>query len=254
MPIVLRALRHQVGEQEDRRQVRQAPYIVFPSRPPHKGRSFSRPPQRTHESHSPRPQHLTGGGGGGAAAAQPPEGASKPPPPLLAAQTDAGAGAAEGRERGDTSHISPLFNGERAAERPTAAAARERRTQAATGGAQRTRRDGRAAFCAPTAPPSAPAGASGRTRRKGEEGARANAARRAHTDVWRGRQRRRSHNERRSGGIAPHRRERHSPSVPPMSTSSCRKPPKGLRTDTISHLLPRRGLRGIPQCSARTFP
>ena len=37
------------------------------------------PPQRTHESHSPRPQHLTGGGGGGAAAAQPPEGASKPP-------------------------------------------------------------------------------------------------------------------------------------------------------------------------------
>ena len=212
------------------------------------------PPQRTHESHSPRPQHLTGGGGGGAAAAQPPEGASKPPPPLLAAQTDAGAGAAAGRERGDTSHISPLFNGERAAERPTAAAARERRTQAATGGAQRTRRDGRAAFCAPTAPPSAPAGASGRTRRKGEEGARANAARRAHTDVWRGRQRRRSHNERRSGGIAPHRRERHSPSVPPMSTSSCRKPPKGLRTDTISHLLPRRGLRGIPQCSARTFP
>ena len=36
------------------------------------------PPQRTHESHSPRPQHLTGGGGGGAAAAQPPKGASKP--------------------------------------------------------------------------------------------------------------------------------------------------------------------------------
>jgi len=172
------------------------------------------PPQRTHESHSPRPQHLTGGGGGGAAAAQPPEGASKPPHRCLP----------------------------------------RRRTQAATGGAQRTRRDGRAAFCAPTAPPSAPAGASGRTRRKGEEGARANAARRAHTDVWRGRQRRRSHNERRSGGIAPHRRERHSPSVPPMSTSSCRKPPKGLRTDTISHLLPRRGLRGIPQCSARTFP
>ena len=78
------------------------------------------------------------------------------------------------------------------------------------------RRDGRAAFCAPTAPPSAPAGASGRTRRKGEEGARANAARRAHTDVWRGRQRRRSHNERRSGGIAPHRRERHSPSAEPI--------------------------------------
>ena len=51
------------------------------------------------------------------------------------------------------------------------------------GGAQRTRRDGRAAFCAPTAPPSAPAGASGRTRRKGEEGARANAARRAHTEM-----------------------------------------------------------------------
>ena len=176
------------------------------------------PPQRTHESHSPRPQHLTGGGGGGAAAAQPPEGASKPPHRCLP-------------------------------RRRTRA-----RAQAATGGAQRTRRDGRAAFCAPTAPPSAPAGASGRTRRKGEEGARANAARRAHTDVWRGRQRRRSHNERRSGGIAPHRRERHSPSVPPMSTSSCRKPPKGLRADTISHLLPRRGLRGIPQCSARTFP
>ena len=114
------------------------------------------PPQRTHESHSPRPQHLTGGGGGGAAAAQPPEGASKPPPPLLAAQTDAGAGAAAGRERGDTSHISPLFNGERAAERPTAAAARERRTQAATGGgaanpprrARSLLRPDRAAICA----------------------------------------------------------------------------------------------------------
>ena len=138
------------------------------------------PPQRTHESHSPRPQHLTGGGGGGAAAASAARRGEQAPPPLLAAQTDAGAGAAAGRERGDTSHISPLFNGERAAERPTAAAARERRTQAATGGAQRTRRDGRTPI------------------------------------VWRGRQRRRSHNERRSGGIAPHRRERHSPSAEPI--------------------------------------
>lgn len=169
---------------------------------------------------------------------------SQPPPP----NTKRGAGAEERRR---------LQPPEGASKPPRLGLPRRRtraRAQAATGGAQRTRRDGRAAFCAPTAPPSAPAGASGRTRRKGEEGARANAARRAHTDVWRGRQRRRSHNERRSGGIAPHRRERHSPSVPPMSTSSCRKPPKGLRTDTISHLLPRRGLRGIPQCSARTFP
>ena len=213
------------------------------------------PPQRTHESHSPRPQHLTGGGGGGAAAASAARRGEQAPPPLLAAQTDAGAGAAAGRERGDTSHISPLFNGERAAERPTAAAAHERRTQAATGGgaanpprrARSLLRPDRAAICA----------SGGKRADKAQRrGGRASECRapRAHRDVWRGRQRRRSHNERRSGGIAPHRRERHSPSVPPMSTSSCRKPPKGLRTDTISHLLPRRGLRGIPQCSARTFP
>ncbi len=136
------------------------------------------PPQRTHESHSPRPQHLTGGGGGGAAAAQPPEGASKPPHRCLP-------------------------------RRRTRARARRR------AGSEGTRAT-LALFLMASAPPSAPAGASGRTRRKGEEGARANAARRAHTDVWRGRQRRRSHNERRSGGIAPHRRERHSSSAEPI--------------------------------------
>ncbi len=212
------------------------------------------PPQRTHESHSPRPQHLTGGGGGGAAAAQPPEGASKPPHRCLPRRRTRARARRRAGSEGTRATLAPfLMASAPPSDQPPPLPANDGRKRQ-QGGAQRTRRDGRAAFCAPTAPPSAPAGASGRTRRKGEEGARANAARRAHTDVWRGRQRRRSHNERRSGGIAPHRRERHSPSVPPMSTSSCRKPPKGLRTDTISHLLPRRGLRGIPQCSARTFP
>ena len=212
------------------------------------------PPQRTHESHSPRPQHLTGGGGGGAAAAQPPEGASKPPHRCLPRRRTRARARRRAGGEGTRATLAPfLMASAPPSDQPPPLPANDGRKRQ-QGGAQRTRRDGRAAFCAPTAPPSAPAGASGRTRRKGEEGARANAARRAHTDVWRGRQRRRSHNERRSGGIAPHRRERHSPSVPPMSTSSCRKPPKGLRTDTISHLLPRRGLRGIPQCSARTFP
>ena len=212
------------------------------------------PPQRTHESHSPRPQHLTGGGGGGAAAAQPPEGASKPPHRCLPRRRTRARARRRAGSEGTRATLAPfLMASAPPSDQPPPLPTNDGRKRQ-QGGAQRTRRDGRAAFCAPTAPPSAPAGASGRTRRKGEEGARANAARRAHTDVWRGRQRRRSHNERRSGGIAPHRRERHSPSVPPMSTSSCRKPPKGLRTDTISHLLPRRGLRGIPQCSARTFP
>ena len=212
------------------------------------------PPQRTHESHSPRPQHLTGGGGGGAAAAQPPKGASKPPHRCLPRRRTRARARRRAGSEGTRATLAPfLMASAPPSDQPPPLPANDGRKRQ-QGGAQRTRRDGRAAFCAPTAPPSAPAGASGRTRRKGEEGARANAARRAHTDVWRGRQRRRSHNERRSGGIAPHRRERHSPSVPPMSTSSCRKPPKGLRTDTISHLLPRRGLRGIPQCSARTFP
>ena len=174
------------------------------------------PPQRTHESHSPRPQHLTGGGGGGAAAAQPPEGASKPPHRCLPRRRTRARARRRAGSEGTRAPLAPfLMASAPPSDQPPPLPANDGRKRQ-QGGAQRTRRDGRAAFCAPTAPPSAPAGASGRTRRKGEEGARANAARRAHTDVWRGRQRRRSHNERRSGGIAPHRRERHSPSAEPI--------------------------------------
>ena len=139
------------------------------------------PPQRTHESHSPRPQHLPGGGGGGAAAAQPPEGASKPPHRCLPrrrtrarAQAATGGGAANPPRRARS-----LLRPDRAA---ICASGGKRADKA-------QRRGGRASDCR---------------------------APRAHRDVWRGRQRRRSHNERRSGGIAPHRRERHSPSAEPI--------------------------------------
>ena len=137
------------------------------------------PPQRTHESHSPRPQHLTGGGGGGAAAAQPPEGASKPPHRCLP-------------------------------RRRTRARARRR------AGSEGTRAT-LAPFLMASAPPSAPAGASGRTRRKGEEGARANAARRAHTEMCgEDGNAAAATTSAAAGASPPHRRERHSPSAEPI--------------------------------------
>ena len=212
------------------------------------------PPQRTHESHSPRPQHLTGGGGGGAAAAQPPEGASKPPHRCLPRRRTRARARRRAGSEGTRATLAPfLMASAPPSDQPPPLPANDGRKR---------QQGGRSEPAATGAQPFAPRPRR-HLRQRGQAGGQGAKARRARErmpraartpSVWRGRQRRRSHNERRSGGIAPHRRERHSPSVPPMSTSSCRKPPKGLRTDTISHLLPRRGLRGIPQCSARTFP
>ena len=216
MPIVLRALRHQVGEQEDRRQVTKAQYIVSQASPPHKGRAFLLPPQRTHESHSPRPQHLTGGGGGGAAAAQPPEGASKPPHRCLPRRrTRARARRRAGSEGTRATLALFLMASAPPSDQPPPLPANDGRKR---------QQGGRSEPAATGAQPFAPRPRR-HLRQRGQAGGQGAKARRARERmpraartpiVWRGRQRRRSHNERRSGGTAPHRRERHSPSAEPI--------------------------------------
>ena len=175
------------------------------------------PPQRTHESHSPRPQHLTGGGGGGAAAAQPPEGASKPPHRCLPRRRTRARARRRAGSEGTRATLAPfLMASAPPSDQPPPLPANDGRKRQQGGGAanppRRARsllRPDRAAICA----------SGGKRADKAQRrGGRASECRapRAHRDVWRGRQRRRSHNERRSGGIAPHRRERHSPSAEPI--------------------------------------
>lgn len=185
---------------------------------------------------APAPAALTGGGGGGAAAAQPPARGEQAPPPQLAAQTDAGAGGAAGRERGDTSHRYKRFSW-RARRRAT-----ERRPCPRTTDASGNR-GGRSEPAATGAQPFAPrprrhlpkAGASGRpgakarrarngtaARREAAERERSDraakpsakptgTARRAHTFPWRGRrqppQPQRAPQRGHGGSHAPHRRE-----------------------------------------------
>lgn len=132
----------------------------------------------------------------------------KQAPPSSAARSETGEGgaAAEGARRDQPPPLQKNLNGGSRTKRPPAAAAARDRRSKGTGGAQRSRRDGRAGFCAPTAQPSASSGGKRADKAQSRRMPAPPLCRRDGLRAYRrvaSRRKPRSHNERQRGAAPP---------------------------------------------------